>query len=145
EYDVSIQYLPGKENVLADWLSRIRPKEEEETIDRIAVPEVAAIHMTQMRLPSLVEVINEASKEPTCPARWHDDVPVGGPRGHLYIPQSLRPRVLYFLHGSRQSGHVGVRKTYELAKSRYWWPNMQKDIAEHISKCTLCHAVRTHP
>ena len=47
--------------------------------------------------------------------------------------------ILTLLHVS----HVGVNKTYDLARSIYYWPGMLNDIKQIIDGCEACHS--THP
>lgn len=36
-------------------------------------------------------------------------------------------------------GHMGQKKIYEKLRSRFYWKNMQKDIAKFVKECTKCH------
>ncbi len=53
-------------------------------------------------------------------------------------PVRLRARLLKEAHNSRVGGHAGQYKTYERIRDQWYWPNMDKDIAEHIKFCTVC-------
>ena len=46
--------------------------------------------------------------------------------------------ILKLLHVS----HVGVNKTYDLARSIYYWPGMLNDIKQMIDGCKACHSTR---
>ena len=35
-------------------------------------------------------------------------------------------------------GHVGINKTVNFMKSRYFWPRMEDDIEIYLSKCETC-------
>ena len=39
-----------------------------------------------------------------------------------------------------QVSHVGVNKTYDLARSIYYWPGMLNDIKQMIDGCEACHS-----
>ena len=52
----------------------------------------------------------------------------------VIIPASLRCQTLETLHSS----HMGVTKTIECARTRLFWPNMQKAIITHLSSCHPC-------
>ena len=52
----------------------------------------------------------------------------------IVIPITERARLLDLLH----LGHSGMTKTRTLARQLYYWPNMQQDISEMISKCEPC-------
>ena len=46
--------------------------------------------------------------------------------------------ILHNLHSNILSGHFGVEATYNRARSRYYWPNLYKTIAEYIKSCDTC-------
>ncbi len=37
-----------------------------------------------------------------------------------------------------QLGHHGMYATKMLIKERFWWPEMERDIAWYISTCYIC-------
>jgi Integrase zinc binding domain len=45
---------------------------------------------------------------------------------------------LHNLHSNILTGHFGIEATYNRARSRYYWPNMYKVIAEYIKSCDTC-------
>ncbi|KAI4883685.1 hypothetical protein NFI96_009381, partial [Prochilodus magdalenae] len=59
----------------------------------------------------------------------------------VIIPPSLRKRVLQQLH----SGHCGIVRMKELARSYFWWPGLDGQIEETASLCTSCQRVRSVP
>ncbi|CAF4645210.1 unnamed protein product, partial [Rotaria magnacalcarata] len=34
--------------------------------------------------------------------------------------------------------HFGVKRTFYKIRDRFYWPNMYKDIVQHISSCINC-------
>ena len=54
------------------------------------------------------------------------------------IPLKGVKPILKLLHVS----HVGVNKTYDLARSIYYWPGMLNDIKQMIDGCEACHSTR---
>lgn len=61
-----------------------------------------------------------------------DDQPVL----RLYIPQNIRDKVLTQFHD--KNGHMGIDKTFDAIASKYYWPNLYKEIADYTSKCITC-------
>nr|GEX40278.1 reverse transcriptase domain-containing protein [Tanacetum cinerariifolium] len=43
---------------------------------------------------------------------------------------------------SKYSVHLGADKMHYDLRDRYWWPGMEKDIAEYVSKCLTCLKVK---
>jgi len=61
-----------------------------------------------------------------------DDEPVV----RLYIPSHLRTRVLIQYHDD--NGHVGIEKTFQAVKHKYFWPCLFREIVEHVNRCVPC-------
>ena len=58
------------------------------------------------------------------------------PRMQLVIPIQLRPLVLRACH--EQAGHLGIDRTYEKIRKRYFWPGMYMAVVDHVQKCEPC-------
>ena len=54
----------------------------------------------------------------------------------LVIPEVLKSRAFDGIHGDM--GHFGVERTLDLARSRFFWPNMSKDISMMVKRCKPC-------
>ncbi|CAM4788283.1 unnamed protein product [Rotaria magnacalcarata] len=63
-----------------------------------------------------------------------------GQQLHLrYLPASLIVEVLSAYHNSTFCGaHFGVKRAFYKIRDRFYWPNMYKDIVQHISSCINC-------
>ena len=71
--------------------------------------------------------------------RW-EDVPGGGaqPRLQLLLPPRMVPEVLHGLHSSPTGGHLGISKTLEKARTRFYWPRQRQDIENWCNQCEMC-------
>jgi hypothetical protein len=56
--------------------------------------------------------------------------------------KAIRELILQEAHDSAYSIHPGSTKMYEDLKSRYWWYDMKKDIAEYVSLCGTWQRVK---
>lgn len=56
----------------------------------------------------------------------------------IVVPKSLRRTLIGLLHNSAMNAHVGIERSILMAKRRFYWPNMTKDIAEEIKNCVIC-------
>lgn len=54
----------------------------------------------------------------------------------LVLPEKLRPSVLTSLHDSM--GHMGVERTLDLVRSRFYWPKMAAEVEQKIRTCGRC-------
>ncbi|GJU44480.1 putative reverse transcriptase domain-containing protein [Tanacetum coccineum] len=152
DYDCDIRYHPGKENVVADALSR---KERGKPL------RVRALVMTiGLNLPKqILEAQTEALKPENLTAE-----DVGGMLRQDLTKEILKPRadgtlclnnrswlpcygdlrtlVMHESHKSKYSIHPGSDKMYQDLKQLYWWPNMKANIATYVSKCLTCSKIK---
>jgi len=63
---------------------------------------------------------------------------LGTADGRIFVPETLRKKILLRFHNSPFAGHLGVQKTTARIKRRFKWPFMVKEIKEYISGCELC-------
>ena len=59
----------------------------------------------------------------------------------VIIPPALREKVLDELH----SGHCGVVRMKEIARSYFWWPSLDAAIEEKAKSCSACQRLRNLP
>lgn len=67
----------------------------------------------------------------------------GKKRCQLVLPKKYRPLVLRSLHDD--NGHLGVEKTLELLKDRFYWPKMGLDVETYVKNCGRCITRKTIP
>ncbi len=60
----------------------------------------------------------------------------------LLVPQHLIKQILSEAHGHLLSGHFGISKTKHRVLQSYYWPNMEKDIIEHLKTCDKCQITK---
>ncbi|XP_033182627.1 uncharacterized protein LOC113168680 [Anabas testudineus] len=54
----------------------------------------------------------------------------------LVLPPNLRPTVLRALH--HDMGHMGIERTLDLVRQRFFWPKMAVDVNQTIKTCGRC-------
>ena len=54
----------------------------------------------------------------------------------IILPLKLREKVFHYLHN--EMGHLGTDRVFELARNRFFWPGMQRDIDEYIHNRCQC-------
>ena len=60
------------------------------------------------------------------------------------IPSNSRKDILHELHTMETAGHLGINKTLERVKDRFYWPGCTKDVKDWCRACDLC-ASRERP
>ena len=56
----------------------------------------------------------------------------------LIVPSSLREEMLSQIHSS----HLGIEKCKRRARDLLFWPRMNQQIADMVSKCNTCNLYR---
>ena len=64
--------------------------------------------------------------------------PRGCPPNRLLVPPDLRSQVIHWAHTSLIACHPGSRRTLFVAKQRFWWPGMERDVQDYVSACPTC-------
>ena len=56
----------------------------------------------------------------------------------LAVPQRYRNDLLTASHDCITSGHLGVNKCRQRLQAHFYWPKLQRDVAEFVRKCRIC-------
>lgn len=172
-YSLNVAYTPGKLMYTADTLSRaVDPQERANT--KLDEDVDAYVHMITSALPvadAKMELIRtETNKDetlkqlkqiirdgwptvkqncsPETAEYWNyraelsevDDVIYKGSK--IVIPESLRKEMLKRIH----EGHLGIEKCKKRAREVMFWPRINQDVTNEVSKCTTCLKYRaSHP
>ena len=148
EFDLQIQYIPGANNCLADWLSRSNPSDQILQEFMMVPTTLHSLLHDVPQLPTLDEIA-AATRAETGPhlrdILWENNVPRWHRTGKLYVPEAHRELVLWWFHASSSGGHLGINRTVRRLNRHFSWPGLSKDTAAFISKCVLCNCMRSLP
>ncbi|GJS32120.1 putative reverse transcriptase domain-containing protein [Tanacetum coccineum] len=158
DYDCEIRYHSGKENVVAEALSK---KEREQPLRvrslvmtiGLDLPKQILDAQTQARKPENIKnedvggMLVENSKDPEKFRTEKLEPRADGTlcfNGRSWLPcyGGLRTVIMHESHKSKYSIHPGSDKMYQDLKKLYWWPNMKANIATYVSKCLTCAKVK---
>lgn len=159
QFDMKVLYRPGRNNGNADGLSR-RPQGTEdppqsqlhddkvrevcgitciEDTEKLRQEQVKDVYTSQ-----IIEALkNGESTDKRGKYRYlmNDGVLcrllIGGSHPpQVVVPVTLRPLVIEQLHD--KSGHLGVHKTLEKLRERFYWPGCDLDVKNAIQQCDRC-------
>ena len=159
QYDMTITYIPGEDNSVADALSRVPEGAfPGESVDELTphfssqcANETPGIHATFSITadPSVLDTIrNGYSGDEFCkkvilsaPSTAGISTSNGlwyiGDR--LLIPRAGTIREDLFRLAHDTAGHFGADKSYATLRDAYYWPNMRRDLEKaYIPSCTDC-------
>ena len=167
-----IEHIPGKENVLADALSRSQAAanlSELSFVDEVefCVAQSQSVHASQGKLHELSKLQKAdeilalvrsfvlgswpayLTSNDVCLQPYFDNRSLISIQNDLLtmgdriiIPQTKRVEILQTLH----EGHLGITKCRDRARQIVWWPGISQQIAEMVRNCNTCrrHANKVH-
>ncbi|CAK1584942.1 unnamed protein product [Parnassius mnemosyne] len=132
QFTSDIQHISGKDNIVADTLSRV-----DEIQQPVDFKELAKTQSTDSELSQLLG--DESSlriikvKEPDSKVEIFCDISLGIPRP--FVPKSFRKAIFDSLHSL---SHPGANATAKLVAQRFVWPGVRKDCREWSRTCLAC-------
>ncbi len=144
QFTTNIQYIKGSENVVADAFSRT---EDVSTLDLkpLDVAKLADLQNSDTELKSLLNKPNKSSSKCKLEFIKFDDENISlwcetaNKILRPYLPENFRKEMFTVLHGL---SHPGIKSSRHLVKSRYFWPNMNTDIAKWVKSCLACQRAK---
>ncbi len=154
EYRFRVEYKKGKNNVVADQLSRpvrVIQESEEGTWLGKSKEEIQALQGEEPRWREMITYLeNGRLPRSKYPRATLDQFALED--GILYlckqkingtilclliVPNGLRKDALRLIH-NRESGHLGQLKSVLKAEEYFYWPSLKKDMETHVRECLTC-------
>lgn len=135
QFTTDLRHVSGKENIVADTLSRI---EQINIIDTLDFDQLAKFQQTDDELANLIKT-NDSSlqlKQITIPSTSREIYcDVSTSRVRPFITKRLRQQAFNSVH---QLSHPGTRATVKMMSDRFIWPNMNVDVKQMVQTCIPC-------
>lgn len=136
EFTSDIQHIAGKNNIVADALSRVHAIAVP-TIDYQALAADQRSHEVQAYRSAITNL--QLQDVPFGQTTVLCDVSTGKPRP--VVPSSWTRRVFDLLHGL---SHAGFKPTRKAIGERFVWHGMNKEIHQWCQECHPCQASKIH-
>ena len=168
-FDFAISHTPGRQNVVADALSRRTqdlPKEESDPrltqqFQQVLKPRMVSqevrqelqVYPVEEQLPVLSEVVetaNRADVEEMNKLRSLANNGVPGYElrkglllfdGKVYVPEHLetQTKLIEQVHRQPSTGHPGRQRLLGLLRPRFFFPKMAAKVAQYVKNCSECY------
>ena len=160
-YNFTVHYRKGAENI-ADFLSRIRHEQSNNNVHYKnltneycnfiilqAIPKTLSLAEIQehTKLHNTLNLVVKALKS----NKWESDEVQSFKQirneltehnskliheNRIVLPQSLQKKAIEIAH----QGHLGICKVKSLLREKVYWPGLDADVNEFISRCIPCQA-----
>ncbi|GFU10473.1 hypothetical protein TNCV_12721 [Trichonephila clavipes] len=140
-FDFTIVHRHGKQNVIADHLSRFPTPPVCLTVTASHQSEMC----TKQKQDDFCQYIFRLLKEQNPNKKTMSIISTlvrvkeKSKSFAVVIPKAMREQMLIACHDD--VGHMDAKKTLHNLKQRYWWPNMRKDCKNYVRSCPKCQVV----
>jgi hypothetical protein len=141
-YDFEIVYKKGKQNVVADALSR-KDKDVETFLCAILIIQPDWIieardeWKNDEKVWTLIQRLQQDSSASDA-FTWKNDSLWYKDRLYLCKNSQLKQKVLLELHTSPVGGHSGFLKTYHRVKKDFFWDGLKTNVQIFVAECVVC-------
>lgn len=131
-FNFTLSFRPGSKNAKPDALSR-----------QFSDPGTSHAAETILPIRCLVGAVSWGIEKSVQKALKGAPMPKNCPANCLFVPSSVRSKVLQWGHCSRLACHAGVRRTMACLRQRFWWPKMARDVHSFVAACSVCACNKT--
>ena len=161
-FNPELRHIAGKDNPVADMLSRARFEEMEEKGCRVESHEVDQVLELKEELYSgdlliIGRYLKRLERDPSWSKEeferirrksysfllkdgllWRRPKIVDGVPLRIVGDENTKRKILQESHDAEAAGHRGVQGTYDRIRGLYWWPGMYTEVRRYVETCETC-------
>ena len=147
EYDFKIEYQAGKENIVADVLSRKSTLASITLLQSSIIPLVREASQDDPFFKLITTTLTLSSKTEKQLRVVDGFTLVEGLlyyKERLYIPPKpeIKLQILAEAHDIPIAAHPGYIKTYNMLRTSFWWKGLKRDVLSYVTKCLSCQRIK---
>jgi hypothetical protein len=153
DYDFRIEHIKGKENKVADALSRradYRENKEEKEKMPMLIEENGSlkinkqVKMKMMHMENEDEKLLKEIKKSTKQDKERAELPIEEDglkrfKGMIFVPKENEKAVMERFHDGILEGHPGIARTMEKIQRSYYFAGMYRKLKRYIKECDSCN------
>lgn len=124
QFQITLFYRPGSKNTKVDASSLLHVAEPQADNEECILLPFCVMGSIELFLDQAIANTHQERILPSCLLN------------KLFVPASLRTRLITLTQTSIATGHLRTQCTYHLLRDKYWWPNMLADVHRTISSCS---------
>uniref|UniRef100_A0A2N9HY26 Integrase catalytic domain-containing protein n=1 Tax=Fagus sylvatica TaxID=28930 RepID=A0A2N9HY26_FAGSY len=134
-----IKYKQGKENIVADALSRRYALISTLNAKLLGFEYVKELYVNDDDFASVFAACEKAAF-----GKFYKLDGYLFRENRLRVPNSsIRELLVREAHGGGLMGHFGVRKTLDVLHEHFFWPKMKRDVERVCSRCVTCRQAKS--
>lgn len=148
EFDYTIEYKKGKENLAADALSR---RDSQCNAITVCVPEwMEDVKLSNVEDRDSSKLLKKLAQDvgPNPQFTLKDGLIKHGNKIYVGATTNMRLQLLETFHQSALGGHSATKATYQRIKRIFCWPHLKQMVEKFVAECAVCQLVKvqhTHP
>ena len=146
-FEYSIQYRPGRENGVADALSRVAEEEAKASLYLLSIPQFSFIADLKHELtthPEFLTLLEKICKDSAVASEYQNENGLILHKQRIWLPtgSSFIPLLMEEFHSTPTGGHYGVQKTLQRLQENFTWNSMRSDVCTFIAACVTCQLTK---
>ena len=135
-----VKYKKGKENVVADALSRHHTLLTQLDAKILGLESIKDLYATDSYFAEPYSKCREGKGW----EKFHVNNGFLFRANKLCIPDcSVRILLVQEAHAGGLMGHFGAKKTEQVLTDHLFWPKMRRDVERHVLRCESCHKAKS--